>query len=267
VVGLKRTGTHFLYNPSLTSPHFDHAIVLSSPQRLKELCDLKLKRGVSKLLAGPNIVVRPGDADQVLLNSVIDLVLVPSDWVKDLYVQDGPLQEDRVAVWASGVDETWWKPWGEQARTDIVIYDKYMPEMASQVECLLAQLGLKHRVIRYGEYSPGTYRAALNSAVACIFLTESESQGLALAEAWSMDVPTLVLQRQTRVINGLHMTVSTAPYLTDLAGHFWQDLDQLRGLLGQLAVTKHEPRLWVLSNMTDVACAKNFLDILEALDA
>ena len=48
-----------------------------------------------------------------------------------------------------------------------------------------------------------------------VFLSSSESQGIALAEAWSMNVPTFVWNPKPKELNGRYFpSVDSAPYLT-----------------------------------------------------
>jgi hypothetical protein len=54
---------------------------------------------------------------------------------------------------------------------------------------------------------------------AAIWIGGTESQGLALLECWSMDVPTLVLKNMSwRSPNNQIYPASSAPYMTETAG-------------------------------------------------
>lgn len=60
------------------------------------------------------------------------------------------------------------------------------------------------------------------------FLSQSESQGIALAEAWAMDVPTFSWNPREFVYK-MHTfkNVSSAPYTTSENGTLWKDIDEL----------------------------------------
>ena len=51
-----------------------------------------------------------------------------------------------------------------------------------------------------------------------VFMSRSESQGLALAEAWAMDVPTLVWQSPPGEPGSVFSLSDPAPYLTSDTG-------------------------------------------------
>ena len=91
----------------------------------------------------------------------------------------------------------------------------------------------------------------------------TESQGLALAEAWSMDVPTLVWSpnQEHSEVPGLFPT--GAPYLTGATGKYWKDLSDLREILSVGFAGQFSPREWILNNMTNKLAAKNYLAIAQ----
>jgi len=78
----------------------------------------------------------------------------------------------------------------------VLIYNKRMSELAGKLMRNLRGRGLRCRLINYGDrrgekYALHRFKAELDRAYACVFLTLDEPQGIAACEAWSMDVPTL----------------------------------------------------------------------------
>jgi hypothetical protein len=260
VAGLRKLDVAYLYNPPLDGLKADVAIVLSSPQVVAQALEWKRKGGCRRLLAGPNIAVMPVAEGDVLRSPSLDGIIVPSEWVGALYAEVAPDIGGRILVHAAGVDEEYWSPRvARAARRDVLVYDKMMPAFADEVARSIEAWGFSCDVIRYGAYAPQQFRRALDRARVCVALTESESQGIALAEAWAMDVPTLVLHRDRRVINGRDMRVSTAPYLGPQTGRFWSSVEELRALLAAADAHELEPRAWVLAHMTDRIAAKALL--------
>jgi hypothetical protein len=134
------------------------------------------------------------------------------------------------------------------------------------VEQLLRKLRWEPIRIIYGCYNSGQYKQALMQSTFAVFLSQSESQGIALAEAWAMDVPTLVWNPRELTYNGRrYSTVSACPYLSDATGAEWVALDELAQLVKSFP--RHEagfePRSWVLNNMTDTVAAANLLHIVQ----
>ncbi|MBT1155727.1 hypothetical protein J1C56_08995 [Aminobacter anthyllidis] len=217
------------------------------------------KRGglCDRLIVGPNIVVRAFEEDAVLASPEIDMVLVPSRWVQDAYEADEPRLIGKIAIWPAGVDANRWAPSGGK-RSKILIYEKRQPEAAAEAVEVIRSAGLEPVTMRYGNYQPEEFKRALDEAVACVVVGQSESQGLALAEAWSMDVPTFV--RRYDFIPEMAVACSAAPYLTSSTGAFWSSDDELRQLLAS-DMDGYAPREWVLANNTDRHAAEALLRI------
>ncbi len=260
LAGLRTLKAPFVYNPDLASCRADVAMVLASTATLRQVLAWKANGGCQRVFAGPNLVVRPSDHDGILRSEAIDKVIVPSKWVADAYVAEAPELERKIVIWPAGVDAGWWAPPASE-RDSILIYDKMLPQLADMAAQLARETGWKVLRIKYGEYSPRQFRAALARARTCVYLSESESQGIALAEAWSMNVPTLVLKRDERFISGLRMRVSVAPYLTKDTGAFWETTEDLRQLLDSSQEAAYSPRKWLLNHMTDVESTRILLDL------
>ena len=117
-------------------------------------------------------------------------------------------------------------------------------------------------------FSPADYRQLLDRSAIAIFLSTFETQGLALAEAWSMDVPTLVWDPQgvAEWRGRRFQSQSSAPYLTPATGRRWRGLDELGPALNEALANRSsfQPRAWVLANMTDAICSTALLGIIRA---
>ena len=99
---LKRRKIIFNINPAFNDIN-QNVIILSDHKILKKLILLKKIRKF-KLFAGPNISILPTDYSKLLLSPGIDKVLVPSEWVKKLYIEKSKNLKDKIYVWPSAVD-------------------------------------------------------------------------------------------------------------------------------------------------------------------
>src|SRR5690606_42099613 len=88
-----------LNNPSVG----DTVTVLSGPNALKDAIKNKRAGRIRKLVAGPNIVILPNYNDGLILDNAIDIILVPSDWVAELWTKEVPKIADKIKVWPAGV--------------------------------------------------------------------------------------------------------------------------------------------------------------------
>ena len=240
-------------------------IVLSGTETLQFALTQKKKGKIRHLIAGPNISVLPSFDKNILAAKEVDICLVPSRWVKESYEKDCPELLGRIRIWAAGVDERYWSPINSNImKHHALIYLKNTNAPIEKVKELLTLLKIPYITIYYGKYSKEQYKEALSISKFAIFLSQSESQGLALAEAWAMDVPTFSWNPGSfRYQNYFFDNVSSAPYTTRQTGNLWNNIDEL-ALLIKMYNKKNTyfPRKWILNNMTDILCSNNLLSII-----
>jgi len=264
VAGLEQLGVNFAYAPPLDRTRARAAIVLQGIDELKAAIAWRGNGGCKLLLAGPTVVERPYDQGQILLSPAIDRVVVASDKIRLLYESLAPQLTNRILVCPSGVDENYWRASPGRSQTRVLIYNKRMPEAASQVVSVLSKNGFRCEVINYGErradrYRFHQYRSALNRAFVCIMLTLDETSGNMATECWSMDVPTMAYRAP-----GYEGT-ATLPFLTSATGSYWSSFEELLALLRKLPFANYQPRNWVLTNMTDAICAANMMTLVNQI--
>jgi len=232
------------------------------------------KGQIGALSVGPNVFILPSEARDELLSSAVKQILVPSPWVGELYASVLPAIGPKIRVWAVGVDTDKWRPLEPVEPVETrrcLIYRKNATEQeVFEVVDLCRRLGWDLAVIEYGRYSSKEYLTALRRADVLVFLGETESQGLAMFEAWSANVPTFVRRwrpHQTAVIADPHQLgdwvgVCASPYLSDQTGAFWSSLDELRDLLENSQTLNRHPRQWVLGNANLELAARTYYELV-----
>jgi hypothetical protein len=269
VEGLDKLGIAFNYNPANEKNIAENVIVLAGVERLKEAIELKKKGNIKFLLAGPNVVDDVLSENQVVADPAIDYYVVPSEWVKDLVIKDCVKLEDRVLCWSAGVDSEYWKPGTKTGqRNKALIYWKTEPEeFCQEVVNVVRQQGIQPLLIKYGAYTIAEYKEKLDQSFVTIFISRSESQGIALAESWSMNVPSLVFDPGEFFFNGrMVYNVSSSPYLTRSTGLTWKDREDLKRIIADKTVfNDFSPREYVLKRFTDEYSAKQLINSVESL--
>jgi len=81
----------------------DVVCVISGVNSLRWAIKAKKRGKIKKIIAGPNIVITPEDAGGILLDETVDLVIVPSQWVKDFYASFKLGFDEKIRVWPAGV--------------------------------------------------------------------------------------------------------------------------------------------------------------------
>ena len=267
--GLKKIGIDFNYNPVKEKDITENVIVLAGVERLKEVIELKEKGRIQFLLAGPNVVDDVLSENQVVADPAVDYYIVPSEWVKNLVINDCIKLKDRVLCWSAGIDSQHWKPGiGKDQRNEVLIYWKTESEgFYQEVVKLVKEQGMQPALIKYGNYTVTEYKEQLNKSQFAIFISRSESQGIALAEAWSMDVPTLVFDPGEFFFNGrMVYNASSCPYLTRSTGLVWKNPEGLKKIIGDKnSFIGFSPREYVLKQFTDEYSAEQLIESVELL--
>lgn len=263
--GLKELGVIFFLNknnPKLNGT--ETFFVNSSLDALRWAIKLKKEGKIKKLIAGPNLVVTPDDFDGIILSSEIDYILVPSEWVKKVWLSFNKDIKDKLFIWPSGVEDL---GFNNKQKTGPLLYIKNAPKnLIREVILFLEGVYNNFEIIYYGKYLRADYLQKLEKASCVIYLQESESQGISLLEAWMKDVPTFAWTKGVYEIKGKSISGNdvSAPYLNNESGLFFSSLEELKKIMLDFDKNKltFSPRKYYLENFTDSICAKKLLDIV-----
>jgi len=268
--GLRKLNMPFNHNPTDLTQLADIVVILSDASNVKKAIEWKKAGYIKHIFAGPNLVTRSYECDYLLASPEIDVILVPCDWARINFIQDDARLTDKIKIWYAGVDETYWKPTTNKKSgkgNNVLIYAKYADQhFCNQIKNVLAHDGWNPVTLSYGNYNHQQYKALLTDSAFALFLSVSESQGIALAEAWAMDVPTLVWNPQELVAYGKRFDpISSCPYLTDDTGLDWKTVSDLENHLKIIKrqLSSFNPRKWILEHMTDTKSAQLLLDIIQ----
>jgi hypothetical protein len=272
VEGLRAIGADFNFNPRRLS---DVARVVYAPanEGLRQAAGLKRDGRIDYLVAGPVNALFVDECDAILQLPEIDRLIVAHPWALEFF-RDAPALRAKSRACPCGVDTGAWAPTGraDRSRSAVVYWKSGDEGFCDQVEAIVRACGLEpHRVrSRHGEhaiFNPADYRDLLDRSAVGVYLSTFETQGLALAEAWSMDVPTVVWDPQgTATWRGRSFeSRSSAPYLTPATGRLFRGIDDLEPVLrGAIADRESfRPREWVLANMTDAICSAALLAVIQ----
>lgn len=273
VEGLQKIGYEdFNYRPKSKKDIAEHVHVLAGVETLRYAIKLKKNGKIKRLTAGPNVVVFSTDYDSLIADESIDLYLQPSKWTVDLHIKLESKLQDRCLAWPAGVDIEKLCP-GKMLKKDkqVLVYHKNESDrLCYQICYILKKYGYYPIIVKYGEYKFDDYIKVLDESIFCVMISNLESQGICLAEAWAMNVPTLCFEphyhmwKYGEFMHEEAEYVSTCPYLTEQTGLRFMELRELEDILVRMPeiLSQFSPRKWVLENMTDEVCAKQFLEII-----
>ena len=260
--GLTELNIPFEINPFLPAK-YQNIHVLSGVDILNKMIQKKSKGKIKNLIVGPTMTVTPDDYNGILLDKNIDLILFPSEWTKDFYVSIKPELKDKIQIWPAGVKI----PKDISTKESILIFKKNIDEnQYNQIIKILNNKGIIYDIIEYGKYRKDDYIERLKKAKLLIYLQKTESQGLALQEAWSYDVPTFVIKNTLWQYNQYSWNDDkiSAPYLTKESGVFF-DTDNLDNILDEFINNKmsFSPRKYCIDNLSDIVTTNIYINTIK----
>jgi hypothetical protein len=267
--GLSQIHQNFSVNPDTLDRVKQNVFVVCDPEAGRNAYQWKLENKIKRLVIGPNMVGSPFQENKFVSWPLIDAYLHPSEWTRKGFIAALPLLEGRISLWPAGVDEQYWNPvesFEKKRSNKVLLYRKTDFNVCDQIETLLKNLGFEVVSITYGKYSIDQYKQICNQCKFAVFISRSESQGIALAESWSMDVPTLVWNPKGSITyqEVIFNDVSSAPYLSEMTGKEWTTEDDLTKILKNFnSHAKYfQPRRWTLLHMTDKVSSEQLLSYI-----
>ncbi len=245
-----------------------HEVLVNMPgDQTGCLHDMLLALGLApQTLMGPNLFVLPQDRPEYF--SKFRNFVVPSEWVRPIYMRTPLYKAHNIYVWSTGIDTELFNT-DKQIRVDCLVYYKNRPEKElGAVLAMLKKFGQSYAAIRYGEYKEDEYRLKIQGCRYAVLLTNTESQGIGYMELLSTGTPCFVLDTSRyKAPDGVSYPATSVPYFTEICGkisaltvRYEDDFQQFLACLGQYA-----PRSYILEGHTLVAGAKKYLGILEEI--
>ena len=219
-------------------------------------------------LLGPNNWEIPDERTAGKYNDFV----VPSQWVKDLYLTFDFMKNKNIHVWPVGIDtEDWPDTRSKEKPGDCLIYHKGMPD---EIKNLAVELCLDRNlscgILSYGSYDESALHDATNQCRFAILITRTESQGIAAQQILASGLPCFVFEKEQwdDRNDGIACAASAVPYWDSRCGvkvregasreeiheaftHFLENIDSF------------DPRSFIEENLTLEICAQKFIDILE----
>lgn len=271
IKGLDELGYPYVVNAALDAT--DTLWIHDDPSALNEAG--KLSHPVA-IIAGPNIFALITQIPQALnLKRVI--WLHPASWTKDFWDLSGRLIKS--AIWPVGIDTETFSPIDSGNKDLVIVYNKQRRKSEVEKVCqALEARGEKFTIINYGNYREADYLDLLKQAKAIVWVGRSESQGIGLLEALSMNVPALVWDvkyfgqwvgtgYELYTDAELAFTGATAiPYFNERCGRKFIDASALETTMAEFfsALPLLSPRAYIVENLSLAKQAGAFLNIYQS---
>ena len=165
------------------------------------------------------------------------------------------------------------KPISERSR--VFVYCKNRsPVDYDMVFDFLKHYGIEYTVFNYRtRYEEDEYLACLKDAKYGIWIDGHESQGFALQEALSCNIPLLVWN--VRSMNQEHgqsypdIPATSIPYWDARCGEYFYDFPQIdvcfKEFVKNVERNKYRPREYVVENLSIDVCERRFIDVVNMI--
>lgn len=222
-----------------------------------------------KFIFGPHFSVFPDHNIKDILNNPNYIYIFPSIWTKDMwtYLTKNSL---RCKVFSFPVNMSIFKPIDTNIKDKVLIYYKRRnPADLEYLKDFLRTRGVEYTIFNYlARYSESDYLDCLQRAKYMIVLDAHESQGFALEEAMSCNVPLLVWNVKT--LNQEYRSryppfpATTIPYWSETCGEAFTEKEQFESTYEKFIsnLETYSPRKFIEDNLSVEKCANNFVELI-----
>lgn len=225
-----------------------------------------------KIVAGPNLFIAPRFVPKTVDLSKVVLSF-PCLWTKSFW-QDFGFNQCPIEICPSGIDTQLFSP-SNQEKNLVTVYFKKRDNIELEfVSNLLKQKNIAFQILEYGKYSESFFKQILQSTKLVIWLGCSESQGIALQEILSCNIPVIVCESDNmnknlinsngfNTMEANYKKATSAPYFNNQCGIIINNLTNLNLALENMlnSLNSFQPRDFVVTNFNLEKQAKEFLNI------
>jgi hypothetical protein len=224
---------------------------------------------------GPHFSVLP-DNKLITIKSKKSIYLMPSNWCIDLWRGYDLTKNLNIVSIPFGVDTNkFCEVRSMHDRNQVFIYYKSRyPEELQFMENILRQMCVSYKIFSYRQrYNEDEYLEYLQNSKFGIWVDAHESQGFALEEALSCNVPLFVWNvKSMNQEYGQHYSdipATTIPYWDGRCGEYFYDMsdfeEKFRLFLDNINKNMYSPGEYILENLSPEVCEKRFIDMIVEL--
>lgn len=231
-----------------------------------------------KFIFGPHFSVFPNKMLGIINNIHKNCIYIqPSEWCVDIWKNMGVEQILPLKTMSFPVNTDLFKPVVDspEKKNKVVIYFKRRKESElNMLENYLREWKIQYELFNYvKKYEEKNYLKTLQHAKFGIVLGAHESQGFAIEEALSCNVPLIVWNatnmNQEFGVNHPSLPATSIPYWDDRCGEYftkWEDWESCfhKFLKNIKTGKKYKPREFIMENLSTEPCAERFMNLITA---
>jgi hypothetical protein len=261
---------HVINHPDLDDIDLKHFDVVYSPS---QPIDVK-KYPNTKFLFGPHFSVFPEKQQMDIIRGDNTIYIHPSNWARDVWRNNPLCNNIRIESLPFGVDTNKFneiKPISERSRV-FIYFKRRIPNELTLIFNFLKNHGYEPVIFDYvNRYNEDEYIEYLQNSKFGVWVDAHESQGFALEEALSCNVPLLVWNvtslNQEYCSNYPDIPASTIPYWDDSCGEFFVNIEDLTCKYDKFIqnIEFYKPRQFILDNLSIKKCDEGFTELIKTI--
>ena len=228
----------------------------------------------TKFIFGPHFSVFPEIHHMNTIKGNNSIYIQPSEWAKNNWKYNPNCKDIKIEILPFGVDVNKFNEIKHiNERNEVLLYYKRRhPDELINILNFLKLYNITPKIFSYNsKYDENDYINSLHNAKYCIWLDAHESQGFALEEALSCNVPLLVWN--TKSMNQEYessysdISATTIPYWDEKCGEYFYNMDELPSVFFKfiMKLNNYKPREYILNNLTFDICEKKFTDLVNKI--
>jgi glycosyltransferase involved in cell wall biosynthesis len=226
----------------------------------------------TKFIFGPHFSVFPELHQMNQIRSSNVIYIQPSEWAAKVWEINPFCNNIKIGVLPFGVDTDKFseKPHITNRNKVFIYFKDRNPQELKLLEDFLNKKNIQYVIFSYkNRYNEKDYINYLQNSKFGIWLGRHESQGFALEEALSCNVPLLVWNvksmNQEYGAKYPDIPATTIPYWDESCGEYFYKFDELENTFNTFLskLETYKPREYILENLTMKLCEKKLIEIIK----
>jgi hypothetical protein len=223
-----------------------------------------------KFIFGPHFSVFPDNKLAVLNNISKNAIYTqPSEWVSRLWNNANQILPVKTFPFPVNTDK--FMPIEDTIKDKVFIYFKRRrSEELTFITSFLEKNNIEYKIFDYvNRYSEEEYIDYLQHSKYGIILDAHESQGFAIEEALSCNVPLLVwnvtTMQQEAGSNYPPIPATSIPYWDNRCGEYFYKYDKFKETYDKFIknIDKYQPRQYIMENLSIEKCSERFINLIK----
>lgn len=223
-----------------------------------------------KFIFGPHFSVFPDDKLKQINNIHNNSIYIqPSEWTVNTWLNMTTQKDIPLKSFAFPVNTDKFNDFGKKRSKVFIYYKRRLPEELESVKSFLTDKNIEYKIFDYVKrYDEHEYLDYLQESKYGIIVDAHESQGFAIEEALSCNVPLLIWNTRdmSQEYGGGYNKVpcTTIPYWNERCGEYFYDQSEFIETYDKFIdkLDTYKPREYVLDNLSVEVCSERFKELI-----